>query len=311
MKYDPTYSKNDPYDYTHGGRYDPNSTDSIPGPPRYEIPTKLAVNARVGTGQGGGDSIFTSSRPPKMKNETQPAPDFSINDKEKSDLYGMGAAGLVMGDMANLYDENTSLIHGKEQVENAMKSLASYFAMGDPQMRAVAEDMFDHFINGNGGDYSNPVLTEKVLEHPSTQSFITKTMQTVQDYLSHDGGDLETLKSDKNFEREMNDIRGPKFNTKGDLLGGLTICLNDTWGYYIDIADYQSDGERYSGTIRYTVYDHFGLDEADISEDNWYKGAFEPFAAWYVLQHYKGCEGKYKPFVTYIEFEVPFSGSIN
>lgn len=31
---------------------------------------------------------------------------------------------------------------------------------------------------------------------------------------------------------------------------------------------------------------------------------------WYVLQHYKNCKGAYKPFISYMDFDVSFSGSL-
>jgi uncharacterized protein (TIGR03034 family) len=305
QKYDPDYIKNDTYDYTHGGMYDQGSIEPMPNPPRYKIWTGLMVDAKASTGQGGGYTIFESSKPPKLTEAKKPAPDFGINDREKSDL---GKIAIATHYMADIYDQGAG---GKEQVENIMKTLADVFALGDAQMRDVAHDMFQHFIDGNGADYSNPVLTERVIEHPSTQAFVAKTMKEIRDFLSLHKGDLAALESDELFKKNMKSFYTPKYNAMLDLLGGLTISLNDTWGYYIDIADYQSDGKHYSGTIRYTLYDHFGLDENDISGKNWYKGAFEPFAAWYVLQHYKGCDGEYQPFVTDIAFEVPFGGEID
>jgi hypothetical protein len=44
VKYDPDYVKNDAYDYTHGGKYAPNSTEPISGPPRYKMPDSLYTN---------------------------------------------------------------------------------------------------------------------------------------------------------------------------------------------------------------------------------------------------------------------------
>ena len=217
----------------------------------------------------------------------------------------------MIGNMANLYDEDSYLVNGKQMVEDSMKELAGIFAANDPKLMKVATEMFDRFISGSGDDYENPILTKKVLEHPNTQNFIRDTKKIIQKHLSLDGGDLVALQSDEYFKGDMRDIKGPNFNTGPDLFGGLTICLNGTWGYTVDIADYKFDGKNYSGTLRYTLYDHFGLDEDDITKNNWYKGAYAPFAAWYVLQYYEGCEGKYKPFVTYMNFEVPFSGSIN
>ncbi len=305
VKYDPDYIKNDTYDYTHEGKYNSSSIEPMPGAPKYTKWTRLTVDARASTKQGGGYSIFESSRPPKLTEKGKPASDFEVNDKEKSDL---GKIAMAAQYMADIYDQDA---YGIFQVENTMKKLAYVFTLGDPKMRDVALDMFQHFIDGNGADYSNPILTERVIEHPSTQTFVANTMESIQAFLSLHKGDLSALKTDKDFHKIIRDLGRPKYNTMLDLLGGLTITLNDTWGYYIDIADYQSDGKNYSGTIQYTVYDHFGLDEIDISEKNWYKGMYWPFAAWYTLQHYKGSEGKYQPFVTCIEFEVPFSGSID
>ena len=37
--------------------------------------------------------------------------------------------------------------------------------------------------------------------------------------------------------------------------------------------------------------------------------AYDGFVAWYTLQHYKGANGKYKPFVTYVELEEAIKGS--
>jgi hypothetical protein len=257
--------------------------------------TESGPRARIST-RSGGTLIFASPTPPEKDADGEAARDFGTNDKYKSDLYEMGP---IIGYMADLYDVDTFEVYGAEIVENTMKSLADWFAAGDPQMREVAHGMFDHFISGNGEDYRNPVLTQRVIAHASTRRFIEETAEIVRTYLESHGGDLAALQSDTNFNKDMKKIYGPKFNTKADLLGGLTICLNDTWGYYANVADYEFDGKNYSGTIRYTVYDHFGLDQDDLSGRNWYKGAFPPFAAWYTLQHYKGCEGQYKPFDLY------------
>ena len=39
-------------------------------------------------------------------------------------------------------------------------------------------------------------------------------------------------------------------------------------------------------------------------------GWTQQFCAWYVLQHYKNCKGAYKPFISYMDFDVSFSGSL-
>ena len=88
----------------------------------------------------------------------------------------------------------------------------------------------------------------------------------------------------------------------------------------IEIVNYEFDGKNYKGTIRYKIYDHFGLDTKDVNafkripvlEKKWAKYGWIPgFASWFVLQRYENCEEKYKPYVTYITIEEDFEGSID
>ena len=76
----------------------------------------------------------------------------------------------------------------------------------------------------------------------------------------------------------------------------------------------------YKGTIRYKIYDHFGLDTDDVNaykripfiEKNLLKHEWIPgFSSWFVLQRYENCQEKYKPYVTYITIEEDFEGSID
>lgn len=97
---------------------------------------------------------------------------------------------------------------------------------------------------------------------------------------------------------------------------GLTLCVDDTWGNYIELKNYTCNGSTFSGTLRFTVYDDFGLDDNDVSGNSYsaLKNLIidfdSGFGSWYVLQHYTGCQGKYKPFINYMESEIDFSGSL-
>ena len=82
----------------------------------------------------------------------------------------------------------------------------------------------------------------------------------------------------------------------------------------MEIIEYEFDGINYSGTIQYTLFDHFGLDELDITESSNvsdFLGYTAEFGSWFVLQRYVNCNSKYKPFITYIVFTQPFSGRIS
>ena len=55
-----------------------------------------------------------------------------------------------------------------------------------------------------------------------------------------------------------------------------------------------SNDSSYTITLKYTLYDHFGLDANDVSTYYF----VDSFAAWYILQHYNRFVGLYKPFLT-------------
>ena len=62
--------------------------------------------------------------------------------------------------------------------------------------------------------------------------------------------------------------------------------------------------------MKITIEDEFGLGLNDIDNEKIYGNA-AGFRAWFMLQHYEGFNGAYKPFNTVIELEYPFEGSIN
>ena len=62
---------------------------------------------------------------------------------------------------------------------------------------------------------------------------------------------------------------------------------------------YQEINGKWKAKINLTLYDHFGLDEADIN-NNEYASSYPGFYSWYILQHARG----YKPFVTVIHIPV-------
>ncbi len=43
----------------------------------------------------------------------------------------------------------------------------------------------------------------------------------------------------------------PIFHETSDITGGLTICVNDTWGNTVEVTDYTFDGEHFSGNLHF------------------------------------------------------------
>lgn len=50
------------------------------------------------------------------------------------------------------------------------------------------------------------------------------------------------------------------------LFGGMTLSINDLWGSNVYLKELEQEGNKYSGIIHVTLYDHFGLDKPDVEK---------------------------------------------
>mgnify|MGYP001406871161 CR=1 FL=1 len=74
-----------------------------------------------------------------------------------------------------------------------------------------------------------------------------------------------------------------------------------------NLTDYSSDGKKFSGTLHFTLYEHFGLDKPDVEK---IYGDLAGFRAWFELQHNKKYNGKFKPYINLMEYNVYFEGEL-
>lgn len=182
------------------------------------------------------------------------------------------------------------------------------------KLQTVVLDMVDKFMKGSGGNYSNTDLTNAAKEHPSTQAYVDNVIKQIKALLTIYNGDItklaykaSTRKSNPLVEKmNAEKIMMPIFNKPSDKINGLTICVDSLWGNEIIVEKYSCNGVSYSCTLRFTLYDHFGLDEDDINK----YGELVGFRDWYILQHFKSYNGSYKPFITKMSFAKTFSGNI-
>ena len=252
----------------------------------------------------GSTKVYQSQKYPGLEVDGSLARDMGYNDKTRSQIIAVSEKLTTMLDVFDNY--------GPTEVYNTMMGLATTFTKNDASMTPVATDMFNHFWNGSGADYRNPVLTQKAVGHPTTQTYINGSKALILQSIRSHNGDITKVPFDIAVQSGHEYLDRPQFTTEADLYNGLKICINDTWGRYIEIKNYSFDGSAFSGTLKYTFYDHFGLDDEDIPYYMDWEIPFvsNRFAAWYILQHYKGQNGASKPFVTYFEAEVPFSGTL-
>jgi hypothetical protein len=173
--------------------------------------------------------------------------------------------------------------------------------------------MVDKFKRSDsGGTYSNGVteytnvsLTRAARQHASTERFVTAVRNVLNEMLTKLHGDAGKL------SRYNGKIFSPVYNTRTDKWGGLTIAVNDTWAYEVRLDDYELIGpSSYRAKVNLAIYDHFGLNQADIDGSTGKTGNEDPgnhegFRAWFLLQHVRG----FRPFVTKIEFREIFEDS--
>ncbi len=187
------------------------------------------------------------------------------------------------------------------------------FATGE--LEVVILDMIDRFMSGSGLPYRNSVLTQKAYAHNSTQNYIEKVEEQIGILLNTYEGNISALAYEADSREsnllvqalQANNVYQPVYNTWLDKTNGLTICIDGLWGNKIEVISYSINDNSYSYTLRYTLYDHFGLDQADVEE----YGYLDGFRSWYILQHYSGYNSAYRPFLTMIEFDVTVTGFIS
>ncbi|MCM1083311.1 MAG: VWA domain-containing protein [Clostridium sp.] len=205
-----------------------------------------------------------------------------------------------------------------EDYVNSWKSLVRLTSKGD--MDPVAIDMVNHFMDGTGTDYSNNILTQNIEKHKNTVVYENQITQIVNSYIETNNGDISGLsyhedkRDDSPMVREMknNLVYQPVYPDK---TSGLGICVDGLYGNSIEIASYKFDGKNYEYILRFTLYDIYGLDSADVEEAKYLDnivgfGILAGFRSWYIIQHCNLYGGDYQPYISYMIFEKTISGGI-
>jgi len=182
--------------------------------------------------------------------------------------------------------------------------VTSLFAIGE--LETVAKRMLNHFKSSNGKEFIDPILTKHIQNHPSAMRFCNSMEDIIVNRLKENNSDLTKI-SYKNYNNGNDTARikdakwgHPRFDTlKDTFLGGLTICMNDTWAYEVFIVEKTVYDNKWSITYKVKLYDHFGLDKPDVEKIYKYGAGFR---SWFILQHVRN----YKPFITKVEFDKTF-----
>lgn len=153
------------------------------------------------------------------------------------------------------------------------KSLVKMASTGD--MQDVALDMVNHFMDGTATDYWNLVLSQNIEEHSSSKKYILQISDIINGYIENNDGDISGLVYNEN-NRENSYMVSKMKNVVDELVyddafSGLGICVDGLYGNEIELISYYFDGTNYEYTLKFTLYDIYGLDSADIEANKMVK----------------------------------------
>ena len=215
---------------------------------------------------------------------------------------------------------------------NEMLSFANS-CINDNQGFSMFEGMWNHFLSGTGTDYSNNQLTNTVRNHPKVVAYVNTFIDEILSTYLGNNNSISDLYYDENLwtlplqrknqttvalidnyqdKNETTVLNTPSFGVSNGNRA-LSLCLNGLVGVKIEITSYNEDDNGYSGVLKFTFYDHFGLDTPDLAEpkEGFYTSYAPGFRQWYILQHFDNLQSDVlpKPFVTIIQFSASFQGN--
>lgn len=236
------------------------------------------------------------------------AHDLVTNDQSSNDMIGI----------SDLFQYQ--LDSSEEYLYEDFKGLMDMFAISG-EGREIVSDLIDKFIYGteesidiktNNGIislpcYNSPKLIKKVISDEQVQKYEETVVEEFTKQLKKYKGNI--IEAKRAMQDIIEDSKAYDIAFSRDdlsyLLGGMTLSINDLWGSSVNIHSINVDGNSYNGVLHFRLYDHFGLDIHDVEK---IYVNLAGFRAWYVLQHYDGFNGKYKPFINVIDDYVYFEG---
>lgn len=218
-----------------------------------------------------------------------------------------------------------------EQRINGFKNMAVNF-FANKTFEPIITDMIDHFVLqkrdnfvesiGKYSVYENAALTEQIRNHKNSQKYVSDVILSLKNCLKENNVDIDSLeydtskrfypelRKDQTFLEELSTHNGGHMPVFDDLFTGYKICIDSLHSTKIEVTSFSKTALIYSGVVRITYYDHFGLDIADI--DDYIINTFFGFRQWFIMQHWKdlGVNPQPKPFVTRMTIESAFAFTI-
>ncbi|MEY8758759.1 DUF3289 family protein [Chryseobacterium tongliaoense] len=232
----------------------------------------------------------------KLIGKAKREPGFNFDGTKAEDMYfadSPASSASIKNDPVFKLDNAT--------LEDYLDRLMTSLSIGD--METVALEMSDRFKKGTGGIYKSETLNKKIANNPAFTTYHNAFLTELKQGLKKNNYDPSSM--------EIISMKLLNFSSLWDKVSGLGITVHQVWSAKAEILDYSYNKctKMWSGKLKYTFYDHFGLDWDDIvkhGEDRipqYVTGDY--FKAWYILQHYKTAQ----PFITEMERSINLNGN--
>lgn len=242
-----------------------------------------------------------------VKDGTDQPDDYKYGDMTKQDILNI----------KKFSEDDFILKTEKEYISLWRLMIKALTIASDKDMKVVAMDMINHFIDGTGADYRNDILTLHVMVHPKMQKYEIEVKERLNKLIEQNDGKIKILEYDYNEMRDDNKRRRHPFVSSlqgvsepvfNDLFSGLGICVDSLYGNRISITSFKYNDGNYEYTIKFELYDIYGLDSSDIKDcPPGIKvpfGTLRGFRNWYILQHYDKFKGNNVPYFSYMDYEM-------
>ncbi|ASA55624.1 hypothetical protein BSQ33_07885 [Vibrio gazogenes] len=204
-------------------------------------------------------------------------------------------------------EEYLSLAERSEIMFDEFRDLAKMFSWHGAYKNVINE-MITHMQKNTGEPFSSPLLDQALKEQIEGDDSENSSLQHIKDALIKNIEWSEGIYPEAKEELLTSEVGRsilPRFDDFKDYTNGLVICVHDIWSAQITLQSLQVSGNQFTATVHYRVQDHFGLDDADIS--NWAYRQARIFRLWFVLQRWEQFD--FKPFITEMNATVTIKGT--
>ena len=252
----------------------------------------------------------------------KPQEDLLANDISHKDLYGFFTSSdnkdiakwqrVIVPFIKDLRINAKDLLVPENVHVQTFRSLGNASSFKNKDMNKVANQLVDHFLSGTGNDFSSDEFTKAIGEHKETQRYMEDFTKTFKEELSNYNGSITEIMNSGKFKEALRNNRvllsQYDYSDFKDLLGGYTFSVHSWTESDVSLKDFKiNDDGTYKGVLEFTFKDNFGLDKNDLPPQY---AAIPGFKSWFILQHSKKYNGKYKPFKTVVVLEKEFSGTL-